>query len=196
MSLSHVLEAQERTASGTGSARAIRRANLVPAIVYGGKNEPLMVAVNEKQLNTECNQTGFFSRILTLNVNGKEQPVIAKDIQLHPVTDAPLHVDFQRVDKNSRIHVFVPINFVNEEKAPGVKRGGTLNVVAHKLEIICSPTAIPEALTIDLIKLDMGGSITLDDLQLPADVKPANAARDRVIATLVGGAKDASKEAE
>ncbi|MDP3371660.1 MAG: 50S ribosomal protein L25/general stress protein Ctc [Candidatus Paracaedibacteraceae bacterium] len=196
MSLSHVLEAQERTASGTGSARAIRRANLVPAIVYGGKSEPLMVAINEKQLNLECNQTGFFSRILTLNVNGKEQQVLAKDIQLHPVTDVPLHVDFQRVDKNSRVHVNVPINFINEDRAPGVKRGGTLNIIAHKLEIICSPVEIPEVLTIDLIKLDMGGSVTLDNVTLPANVKPANPARDHVIATLVGGAKEADKEAE
>ena len=194
MSLSHVLEAQERTASGTGAARAVRRSDLVPAIVYGGKAEPLRVAVNKKQLDAECSTTGFFSRILTLNINGKNQQVLAKDLQLHPVTDVVLHADFQRVDKDSRVHVHVPIHFINEEKAPGVKRGGTLNVIAHKLEIICSPTEIPEMITIDLIKLDMNGSVVLDDLKLPANVKPANAARDRVIATLVGGAKDAEKE--
>jgi large subunit ribosomal protein L25 len=196
MSSSHVLEAQERTASGTGSARAIRRSNLIPAIVYGGKSEPFMVAVNEKQLNVECNTAGFFSRIITLDVGGKKHQVLAKDVQLHPVTDVPLHVDFQRVDKDSRVRVHVPINFINEEKAPGVKRGGTLNVVAHKLEIICSPTEIPEVLTVDLIKLEIGGSVTLDDLKLPGTVKAANPTRDRVIATLVGGAKDAEKEAE
>jgi large subunit ribosomal protein L25 len=196
MSLSHVIEAQERTASGTGSSRAIRRSNLIPAIVYGGKAEPLMVALNEKQLNAECNTTGFFSRIITLDVNGKQHQVLAKDVQLHPVTDVPLHVDFQRVDKDSRVRVHVPITFLNEEKSPGVKRGGTLNVVAHKLEIICSPTEIPEVLTVNLIKLDMGGSVTLDDLKLPGTIKPANPVRDRVIATLVGGAKEVEKEAE
>ena len=98
--------------------------------------------------------------------------------------------------ENSRVHVHVPINFINEEKAPGVKRGGTLNVIVHKLEIACSPMEIPETITVDLITLDMGGSITIDAVQLPANIKPANAARDRVIATLVGGAKDADKEAE
>ncbi len=194
MSLSHVLEAQERTASGTGAARAIRRADLVPAIIYGGKSEPLRVAVNKKQLDAECSTTGFFSRILNLTINGKNQQVLAKDVQLHPVTDVVLHVDFQRVDKDSRVRVHVPIHFINEEKAPGVKRGGTLNVIAHKLEVTCSPTEIPESITIDLIKLDMHGSVVLDDVKLPANVKPANAARDHVIATLVGGAKDAEKE--
>ncbi|MES2253179.1 MAG: 50S ribosomal protein L25/general stress protein Ctc [Pseudomonadota bacterium] len=196
MPLSHILEAQERTASGTGSARAIRRAHLVPAILYGGEAEPMMVAVNEKQLNKECNTAGFFSRIFTLNVNGKNHQVLAKDVQLHPVSDAPLHVDFQRVDKDSRVRVYVQVNFINEEKAPGIKRGGTLNVVTQKLEIICSPMEIPESITVDLVKLDMGGNITLDMVTLPANVKPANAARDGVIATLVGGAKAAAEEAE
>ncbi len=196
MSLSHVLEAQERTSSGTGSARAIRRANLVPAIVYGGKSEPLMVAVNEKQLNLECNTAGFFSRVITLDVNGSKHQVLAKDVQLHPVTDVPLHVDFQRVDKDSRVFVHVPLNFINEDKSPGVKRGGTLNIVIHKLEIVCSPVEIPEIITVDLIKLTMGESITLDDVSLPSNVKAANPARDRVIATLVGGAKEAESDAE
>ena len=196
MSLSsHVLEAQERTASGTGSARAIRRSDLVPAIVYGGTAEPFMVAVNKKQLDAECSTAGFFSRIFTLNVNGKSHQVLAKDVQLHPVTDVALHVDFQRVDKDSRVRVHVQLNFINEEKSPGVKRGGTLNVIVHKLEIVCSPMEIPESLTVDLIKLDMNGSIVLDDVKLPANVKPANAARDHVIATLVGGAKDKEEEA-
>ncbi|MES2608263.1 MAG: 50S ribosomal protein L25/general stress protein Ctc [Pseudomonadota bacterium] len=196
MSLSsHVLEAQERTASGTGSARAIRRSDLVPAIVYGGTAEPFMVAVNKKQLDAECSTAGFFSRIITLNVNGKSHQVLAKDVQLHPVTDVALHVDFQRVDKDSRVRVHVQLNFINEEKSPGVKRGGTLNVIVHKLEIVCSPVEIPESLTVDLIKLDMNGSIVLDDVKLPANVKPANAARDHVIATLVGGAKDKEEEA-
>ncbi len=113
MSLSHVLEAQERTASGTGAARAIRRADLVPAIIYGGKSEPLRVAVNKKQLDAECSTTGFFSRILNLTINGKNQQVLAKDVQLHPVTDVVLHVDFQRVDKDSRVRVHVPIHFIN-----------------------------------------------------------------------------------
>lgn len=194
MSLSHVLEAQERTASGTGAARAVRRADLVPAIVYGGKSEPLRVAVNKKQLDAECNTAGFFSRVLTLNINGKNQQVLAKDVQFHPVTDVVLHVDFQRVDKDSRVNVHVPINFINEDKSPAIKRGATLNVVVHKLEITCSPTEIPEMISVDLAKLEMGGSVVLDDVKLPANVKPANAKRDHVIATLVGGSKDDAKE--
>ncbi len=195
MSTTHVLDAQERTAAGTGASRAIRRADLIPAIVYGGDTAPLMIAVNEKQLLRECMVAGFFSRIFVLKINGKDHQVLAKDLQLHPVTDHPLHVDFQRIDKDSRVRIHVPIHFLNEDKAPGVKRGGTLNVIAHSLEVICSPSEIPESITIDLIKLDMGGSVTLDVVALPANVKPANKTRDHVIATLVGG-KEEAKEAE
>jgi large subunit ribosomal protein L25 len=192
--LAHILDAQERTAAGTGVARAIRRDKMVPAIIYGGKSEPLMIAVDEKQLLKETQTAGFFSRIITLKLNNKETPVLAKDVQLHPVTDMPLHVDFQRIDKDSRVHVHVPFQFINEEKSPGIKRGATLNIVAHNLEVICSPNAIPEMITVDLSKLEMNGSVTLDTIKLPANVKAANEARDHVIATLVGGAKEAAAE--
>jgi large subunit ribosomal protein L25 len=183
----------ERTASGTGVARALRRDKMIPGIIYGGKDEPVMVAVNEKQLVKEATVSGFFSRVLTLKIDNKEHAVLAKDLQVHPVTDAPLHVDFQRIDKNSRIHVYVPLHFINEDKSPALKRGATLNVVHHRLEVVCAPTDIPESFTVDLTKLEMNSSVTLDWIELPASVKAANAKRDNVIATLVGGAKDAAE---
>jgi large subunit ribosomal protein L25 len=196
MQTAHILEGKERVGSGTGAARALRRGKLIPAIIYGGKDEPLKIALDEKQLLKETSVSGFFGRVITLKIDNKEHAVLAKDVQLHPVTDLPLHVDFQRIDKNSRVHVQVPIHFINEEKSPGVKRGGTLNIIAHNLEIVCSPSEIPEGITIDLITLDMNGSVTLDSIKLPAGVKAANAVRDHVIATLVGGSKDADESKE
>lgn len=187
MNTARVLEAKERTATGTGVARALRRDNMIPAIVYGGQTEPMMIAVNEKELLRETHTSGFFSRVFTLKINGKDHSVLAKDVQLHPVTDAPLHVDFQRVDKNSRVHVHVPLHFLNEDKSPALKRGATLNVVIHNLEVVCAPTAIPEGLSVDLLSLEMGGSVTLDTIKLPEGVTAAHPSRDHVIATLVGG---------
>lgn len=196
MTTTHILEAHERTATGTGVARALRRENLIPAIVYGGKEEPMMIAVNEKQLLRETNTSGFFSRVITLKIDNNEHAVLAKDVQLHPVTDMPLHADFQRIDANSRVHIHVPLHFINEDKSTALKRGATLNVVAHTLEVVCSPKAIPESFTIDLAGLEPHGSVTLDWIQMPEGVKAANATRDNVIATLVGGAKDAAADAE
>lgn len=196
MATAHNLKAQQRKNSGTGSARALRREHMVPAIVYGGNQEPLKISLDHKDLLREIHTPGFFSRVLVLNLDGSDQKVLAKDLQLHPVSDEPLHVDFQRIDQNSRLHVHVPLRFINEDKSQALKRGATLNVVIHSLEIICSPHDIPESFTIDLSSLEMGGSITLDHVSLPKDVKPAHPTRDHVIATLVGGAKDSASAAE
>ncbi len=194
MNTAHVLDAQQKMANGTGVARALRRDHLVPAIVYGGSEQPMMIAVNEKQLLVETSTAGFFSRLLTLKIDNKDHQVLAKDVQLHPVTDRPMHVDFIRVDKNSRIRVHVPIHFINEDKSPALKRGATLNVVLHNLEVSCAPAAIPESFTVDLSTLEMGCSVNLDAIKLPQDVSAVNATRDHVVATLVGGAKEAASE--
>lgn len=190
----HILQVQEKLSTGTGVARALRRDALVPGVVYGGSSEPEMIAVDEKELLKEVHTPGILSRIITLKNSSKEQQVIVKDIQLHPVTDKVIHIDFQRVDANSQIKVSVPIHFTGQERSPALKRGASLNVVQHKLEILCNPNSIPESLTIDLSSLSMGGSVTLDNVELPKDAKPFNAKRDHVIATLVGGSKDKTEE--
>lgn len=185
MSSTHVIPAQPRSTTGTGAARATRRQGLVPGIIYGNSQAPEMISVDPKVLLKEIHTTGFFSRLFTVSVDGKDQAVLAKDIQLHPVTDQPLHIDFQRVSKNSKIHVFIPVSFINEDKSPGVKRGGIVNVVHHTLEVICSPTDIPEVLTVDLTGFEANQAVHISDLKLPKGVEAAHPERDNTIATIV-----------
>jgi large subunit ribosomal protein L25 len=185
MSTTITLNATQRTLSGTGGARAVRTSGLVPGIIYGNKKDPEMIAIDPKVLMNECLQPGFFSRLYSVAVAGKEQEVLAKDVQFHPVTDRPIHVDFMRVSKGAKVHVFVPINFINEDKAPGIKRGGVLNVVHHNIELICPAQSIPASLTIDLTGRDINQTIHLESLTLPADVIAAHPERDNTIATIV-----------
>jgi large subunit ribosomal protein L25 len=195
MTESHVFQAQARAQAGTGTARAVRREGMVPGIIYGDSKEPQMISLNSRELEREFTSLAFFSRIYTIDTGKQKQQVIAKDVQLHPVTDAPLHIDFQRINKDSKVNVSVPVRYINEEKSPGIKRGGTLNVIVHSLEIVCSPLAIPQELTVDLAGLESGKSINLDVIALPEGAKAANAARDNVLATLVGASADAAEEA-
>ena len=188
------LQAQERTSAGTGEARALRRQGMVPGIIYGDNKEPQMVAVDYKALNLECHTLAFYSQVITLEIGKKKQEVIAKDVQLHPVTDTPLHIDFQRVNKDSKIHVSVAVTYDNEDKAPGIKRGGTLNIIIHTLEIVCPPHSIPENLVVDLTGLEMGTSVHLDALKLPAGAKAAHPERDHVLATIVAPSGVAEEE--
>lgn len=180
-----VLIAQARQAAGTGAARATRREGLVPGVVYGNNKDPEMIAMDPKMLVKEFHKPGFFSRLYTISVDGKEQHVLAKDIQLHPVTDHPLHIDFQRISKNAKINVNIPVIFINDDKCPGIKRGGMLNVVHHSLEVICPAISIPEQLVVDLSGVGPNQAIHIEDLKLPQGVVPAHPERDNTIATIV-----------
>ena len=194
MSTGLELQAQERVGRGTGVARALRRQGMIPGIIYGDNKEPEMIAVDYKVLNHECQSLAFFSKIVTLSLGNKKQQVLVKDVQLDPVKDFPIHVDFQRVNKDSKIHVSIPLVFVNEDKAPGIKRGGTLNIIIHSLEIVCPPQSIPEKLVVDLAGADMGVSIHLEVLKLPAGARAAHPERDHVLATLVAPSSDTEAE--
>lgn len=185
MSSSEAFIAQSRAASGTGNARAVRLSGFVPGIIYGNKKDPEMISLDPKHLMRECQAAGFFSRVYKISIEGKEQQVVAKDIQLHPVTDAPLHVDFQRINKDSKIHLHLPISFINEDKSPGIKRGGVLNVILHSLEVVCSPLSIPESLIVDLTGLDLNQSIPVGTLKLAKDIVIAHPERDHTVATVV-----------
>jgi large subunit ribosomal protein L25 len=158
---------------------------MVPGIIYGNKKDPEMISIDPKALMTECLQPGFFSRLYSVSIDGKQQEVLAKDVQFHPVTDRPIHVDFMRISKDAKVHVSVPVVFINEDKAPGIKRGGVLIIVHHNLELICPAQSIPAKLTVDLTGRDINQTIHLDSLDFPAGVVAAHPERDNTIATIV-----------
>lgn len=193
MSSVETIVAKSRAASGTGPARAVRRSGSVPGIVYGNNQAPEHISVEPQFLIKEMYKPGFFSRLFTLNLDGKEQHVLAKDIQLHPVTDHPLHVDFQRVSKDSKIKVSIPLSFINDDKAPGVKKGGAINIVHHALEVMCLAIAIPEQIVVDLGKMEMNQGIHVKELALPAGVTPM-LPEDTTLVTIVGSASEAKTE--
>ncbi|MBM3468851.1 MAG: 50S ribosomal protein L25/general stress protein Ctc [Alphaproteobacteria bacterium] len=189
------INASPRTLAGTGGARAVRTSGMVPGIVYGNKKDPEMIALEPRSLMAECMQPGFFSKLYSLSINGAQQEVLAKHVQFHPVTDRPLHVDFMRVSKGAKVHVFVPITFINEDKAPGIKRGGVLNIIHHNLELICPAQSIPEKLVVDLTGREINQTIHLEALALPEGVIAAHPDRDNTIATIVAPTVEEEKPA-
>ncbi len=189
------IEASVRKNIGTSGAREVRRAAMIPCIVYGGEKDPVAIQLDRRIILKELETEGFLSRLFNLNVDGKNLgQVIPRAIQFHPVTDDPLHVDFMRVTKGSKIHVALPIHFENEAKSPGLKRGGVLNVVVHELEVECSASAIPEYISIDVSTMDIGDTVHLNQLTLPQDVRPLHMERDNTIATIVAPSAVRSKE--
>jgi large subunit ribosomal protein L25 len=184
MSAASVLTAETRAKAGTSTARSIRHEGMVVGNIYGEKKESLMIAIEPKSFHTSYGP-GFFNRVHTINLNGQKHEVIAKHVQLHPVTDVPLHVEFQRVSKNSTIHVSIPLHFINEDKSPGIKKGGMLNVVVHSLEIICPVHSIPEEFSISLEGLEINAGIHIEDIKLPTGAVAAHPERDRTIANIV-----------
>ena len=177
------LEAAPREVRGKGGARAVRRAGRIPAIIYGG-GEPVAVSVDRHDLMQEYGRGGFFSRLFALGIGGESLRVLPRDVQLHPVTDAPLHIDFLRLAAATRVDVEVAVRFVNEEEAPGLRRGGVLNVVRRAVGLNCRADSIPEALTVDLDGLEIGDSVHISHVTLPEGVHPAIRDRDFTIATI------------
>ena len=178
------LSARTRDRVGKGSARAARRAGLIPAVIYGDRKEPVSVTLNERALTKQLHQSGFFSTLIDLDIDGKKHRVLARDVQLHPVTDRPEHVDFLRISASSTITVEVPVEFVNEDKCPGLKVGGVLNIVRHDVEISCRPDQIPSSLTLDLSGWNVGDSIHISAITLPEGVSPTITDRDFTVATI------------
>lgn len=198
MSSTETIQVQSRQTSGTGGARATRREGLVPAVVYGNNKDPKHIALDPRPILKELYRPGLFSRLFTLSLDGKEESVLIKDIKLHPVTDHPEHIDFFRVSKDSRITVKIPINFINDDRCPGIKKGGKLNIVHHTLEANCAVMQIPEEITVDLSKMEVGQALHISDLNLSKDVVPAKALGDATIATIAapGGASKTDSEEE
>ena len=185
MSEQLTLSAESRERAGKGASRALRNEGRVPAVIYGDNKDPLAIHVEEKALVKALMTGHFFSATIEVEVGGTKNVTLAKDVAFHPVTDRPIHVDFYRVGANSTVHVDVPVVFINEDKSPGIKRGGVLNIVRHEVEMICGAASIPEELTVDLSGYDVGDSIHISAVKLPAGVKPAITDRDFTIATVV-----------
>jgi large subunit ribosomal protein L25 len=177
------LAAQPRDRAGKGAARAVRRAGRVPGVVYGERQTPDLVSFDPRDIDREMRRTGFFTRLFELDIGGKAVRALARDVQFHPVTDAPEHVDFMRVSDTTRIRVAVPVRFLNADKAPGIKRGGVLNVVAHDVEVFCSITTIPRVIEVDLAGLDINDSVHISSIQLPEGVRPT-IGRDFTVAAI------------
>ena len=194
MSDALTLPAETRERAGKGASRALRRDGRVPAVVYGGKEEPLAIHVEAKELVRQLGTGHFMNSIVMIEVGGKTLRTLPKDVAFHPVTDRPLHVDFLRLAKNAKVEVAVPVVFVNEEASPGLKKGGVLNVVRHELELVCEADKIPSEINIDVTGLDVGDSIHISNVTLPEGSESAITDRDFTIATVV--APSALKRAE
>src|SRR5438477_260491 len=178
------LKAMARPGSGTGAARAVRREGRVPGVIYGDGTAPLPISLDHKELRQNIFAGHFLTTIYELEVDGARHRVIPRDYQLDPVRDAPIHVDFLRLGEGARIRVRIPVHVKNADQAPGVKRGGTVNIVEHSVEVLCLADAIPEAIDVDLTGLEINRSVHLSDLALPENVRPVTR-RDVTLVTIV-----------
>ena len=178
------LAAEVRAGKGKGSAHAIRRQNKIPAVIYGDKKPPEMISMDLNLVSRHANKTGFFTHLFDLEIGGKKYRVLPRDAQFDPVSDRPIHVDFLRVSASTKVRVAVPVVFVNADKSPGIKRGGTLNVVHHQVEIACSPDKIPAQFTIDLDGLQIGDAVHLSAIKMPEGVKSTTTEKDFTIASI------------
>ena len=193
------ISAEQRERVGKGSARAARRAGLVPAVIYGDKKEPLGINMSTREITKIVHQPGIFGRLLEIVVDGKKSTVLTRDIQFHPVSDTILHMDFLRVSGSAKVAVGIPVEFINEDLCPALKIGGVLNVVRHEIELNCPATDIPEKITIDLDGLKIGDSIHISAIALPEGVEPTITDRDFTVATLQspgGGVKNEDEDAD
>jgi large subunit ribosomal protein L25 len=180
------IKAEPRPRSGTGGARATRRQDKVPGVVYGNGDAPENIALNGRELNIVIGRGKFLSTVFELDVGGKKSRVIPREVQLDPVKDWPIHVDFQRVGPGARIRVNVPARFVNEGLSPGLKRGGVLNIVRHEIEVTCPADAIPDYFEFNLEGLEIGRSVHISAIKMPEGVKPTILNRDFTVATIAG----------
>ena len=185
MSDALTLPAETRERAGKGASRSLRREGRIPAVIYGGKEEATPIHVEEKELTRQLNTGHFMNSIVEIEIGGKKIRTLPKDVALHPVTDRPIHADFFRMVKGGKIEVEVPVVFINEEASPGLKKGGVLNVVRHELELVCENDKIPSEIEIDVTGKEVGDSIHISEVKLPAGSESAITDRDFTIATLV-----------
>ena len=192
------LEANIRDNQSKGQLNELRKNGNVPAIIYGGKEQNQKISISKKLLKTLIEKENFLSSMITLNIEGKTQNVLPREVKYHIISDEPTHVDFLRVTPGVKIKIEVPVNFVNQEDSPGLKRGGVLNIVRRKVELKCPSEKIPDSITIDLSGVDIGESFKISSVKLDPEVVPTIQGRDFVIATLAAPTvmKEPEKPAE
>ncbi len=190
------IEAEARALAGKGPARAARRAGRVPAVIYGARQAPALIALEPRAVVRELHRPGWQSRLFEVSVGGAATRALMRDVQLDPVSDQPLHVDFQRLAPGERIHVAVQVVFLNEGLSPGLKRGGVLNVVRYEVDVTCDPDHIPERFEADLGALDINDNVRFSDLLGTEQSRPTIAERDFVIATVAPPTKMAEVAVE
>ena len=184
MAEGNVMTAQVRDRAGKGAARATRRAGRVPAVIYGGKQDPKIISLDPRDIVKGIDSGAFFSTVLDIEMDEGKERVLPRDMQVHPINDMPQHLDFLRVTANTKVTVEVPVNFMNEEESPGLKRGGVLNVVRYAIEVICSAENIPTSFDLDLTGLEIGDGLHAGSLNLPDGIELSITDRDFTIATV------------
>jgi large subunit ribosomal protein L25 len=184
MSKRYALKAEKRERAGKGIARSLRRENKVPGVIYGDQKPPVLITLPEKELRLAYQKGGFMIHVCEMDVEGTQVLALARDVQTHPVTDKIESVDFLRVGPKTKISVDVPVHFLNEDKCPGIKNKGVLNVVRHSIELRCLVTEIPEFVEIDLIEADLGDALKIADVKLPKGAEAVVSGRDDTIATI------------
>ena len=180
----YAMKATKRERAGKGVARALRREDQTPAVIYGANKSPVTISIPSKEANLEYNKGQMFTTLCDIDVDGEKSLVLARDVQLHPVSDQVLHVDFLRVSDKTKITVAVPVNFTNQEQSPGIKEKGILNVIRYDVDLVCRATNIPEAIDVDLSEFNIGDSVKISNATMPEGATPAITDRDFTLATI------------
>lgn len=196
MSGFETLNAEPREHFGKGGARTLRRAGRLPAIVYGGEGEPMAISLDLREFQHQFEEAAFFTRLYDLKINGDSFRVLPRDVQVDPVRNVPLHVDFLRYVRGAKIAVSVAVRFEGHEECEGLRRGGVLNVVRHDVELLCPVEAIPDVLVADISGMTIGDSLHISHIALPEDVTPTITDRDFTIATLAAPTVHVEEEEE
>ena len=193
-----LIQATLRNTQTRGELSALRKKGEVPGIIYGGENPNEKISLSKKEIKSLLDKENFLSNIVSINLDGKEQKVLPRDITFDVVTDEPIHVDFLRIVKGAKVILEIPVKFINHENSPGLKRGGVLNIVRRKVELKCPTENIPNELVVDLNGLEIGASIKISFVKLPENVTPTIRGRDFVIATIAAPTvvKEPEKPAE
>ncbi len=189
MANTYQMAAQTRDRAGKGIARALRREKRVPAVIYGDSKEPVLISLSSRDVEVEYHKAHMYTMLCDIEIDGKKNSVLARDIQVHPVTDRVIHVDFLRVSKKTKIAVAVPVHFINQEECKGLQKKGVLNIVRHEIELMCSATHIPEFIELDMTPFVIGDSLKSSHLNLPEGAV-STADRDITIANLLAPRKE------